>query len=69
MFNHEEMDEQDPQKDMKIKLLDDLIEKIMSMDEGSPSEEKAESPLEEKAEGLSGEDQEMKEKLASLKGI
>lgn len=67
MFNHEEMDEQDPQKEMKIKLLDDLIEKIMGMDDGA--EEKAETSMEEKAEGGPGEDQEMKEKLASLKGI
>lgn len=65
----EELDEesQDPQKDMKIKMLDDLIEKIMMMDDAK--EEKAESPLAEKTEGMSGEDQEMKDKLAQMKGI
>ncbi len=68
MFTEElEGETQDPQKDMKIKLLDDLIEKIMSMDDAA--EEKAESPDEEKAEGGMGEDQEMKDKLAALKGI
>lgn len=68
MFTEEfEGEAQDPQKDMKIKLLDDLIEKIMSMDDGA--EEKEESPLEEKAEGVMGEEQEMKDKLAALKGI
>ena len=63
----EEMNEQDPNKDMKIKLLDGLIEKIMAMDDSS--EENSESPLKEKSEGALGEDQEMKDKLASLKGI
>lgn len=68
MFTEEfEGESQDPQKDMKIKLLDDLIEKIMSMDDSA--EESAESPLEEKAEGMPGEDQEMKDKLAQMKGI
>ena len=68
MFTEEfETEAQDPQKDMKIKLLDDLIEKIMSMDDGA--EEKAELPIEENAEGAMGEDQEDKDKLAQLKGI
>jgi len=67
MFAEENEEMQDPHKDMKIKMLDDLIEKIMSMEDGS--EEKPETPMQEKCEGVEGEESEMKDKLAALKGI
>jgi hypothetical protein len=63
----EEMDEQDPNKDMKIKLLDGLIEKIMAMDDGS--EEKAEPQIDSSTEMSQEDDQKMKDKLAAMKGI
>ena len=71
---------QDPNSKMKIKLLDELIEKIMSMDDGSkeesetPQMESSESPALELKEKLGGEempttsDSLMKDKLASLRG-
>lgn len=66
MFTEELNEEsQDPQKDMKIKMLDDLIEKIMMMDDAK--EEKAE--VDSSNEMSQEDDSEMKDKLAKMKGI
>lgn len=72
----EEMGQEDPHKDMKIKLLDDLIEKIMSMgDEPAESEKPGleisveKGPIDSSTEMSQEDDKGMKDKLASLKGI
>jgi ribosomal protein S7 len=62
MFDKDmDLESEDPQKDMKIKMLDDLIEKIMMMDDSK--EEKAENPIEDSSEGMAGEKKELLDKL------
>lgn len=62
MFDKDmDLESEDPQKDMKIKMLDDLVEKIMMMDDSK--EEKAENPIDDGLEGMAGEKKELLDKL------